>query len=334
MEQEIIKVGIAGFTGYTGLELLRILSKHPKVKITSLSSSTHYDKYLYDVLDFANIENIKITKELEDVDVVFLALPHEASLDQVPFYASKNVKIIDLSGAFRLKDKNIFKEYYNLEYKLEHESIVKEVVYGLPELFREGIRKANIVSNPGCYPTAVILGVLPIVKNTSYRKPIIVNAVSGVSGAGAKLKQEFHFPYMEQNAFYYGIGKHRHTPEMSLYLGLEVQFSPMVIPASRGMIANIKLFDIEEMDFKALYEDFYKDEPFVKLTDKPPHTKWVIGTNMCYIYIYYHKSLKMLEIISAIDNLGKGASSQAVQNMNIMFGLEETLGIDKFPVIP
>jgi len=334
MEQEIIKVGIAGFTGYTGLELLRILSKHPKIKITSLSSTTHYDKYLYDVLGFSNIENIKITKELGDVDVVFLALPHEGSLEQVPFYASKNVKVIDLSGAFRLKDKDVFKEYYGLEYKKEHEPILQKVVYGLPELFREDIKKASIISNPGCYPTAVILGVLPVVKKLSYRKPITVNAVSGVSGAGAKLKQEFHFPHMEQNAFYYAIGKHRHTPEMSLYLGIDVQFSPMVIPASRGMIANIKLFDIEDLDFKNLYEEFYKDEPFIKIVDKPPHTKWTIGTNMCYIYFYYHKSLKTLEVISAIDNLGKGASSQAVQNMNIMFGLEETLGLDTFPVIP
>ncbi len=334
MEQEIIKVGIAGFTGYTGLELLRILSKHPKVKITSLSSSTQHGKYLYEILEFSTLENIKITKELEDVDVVFLALPHEASLEQVPFYASKNIKVIDLSGAFRLKDKNLFKEYYDLEYRPEHEPILQRVVYGLPELFREDIKTASVVSNPGCYPTAVILGVLPVLKKTSYRKPLVVNAVSGVSGAGAKLKQEFHFPYMEQNAFYYGIGKHRHTPEMALYLGVDVQFSPMVIPASRGMIANIKLFDIEELDFRSLYEEFYKDEPFVKIVDRPPHTKWTVGTNMCYIYIHYHKSLKTLEIISAIDNLGKGASSQAVQNMNIMFGFEETLGLDAFPVIP
>jgi len=334
MEQEIIKVGIAGFTGYTGLELLRILSKHPNVKIASLSSSTHYDKHLQDVLEFCPLENIKITKELQDIDVAFLALPHEASLEQVPFYASKNIKVIDLSGAFRLKDNEIFKEYYNLEYKKEHETLLDSVVYGLPELFRQKIKNAQVVSNPGCYPTAVMLGVLPILKKTNYKKPIYVNAISGVSGAGAKLKQEFHFPYMEQNAFYYSIGKHRHTPEMSLYLGVEVNFSPMVIPASRGMIANIKLFDIEELDFKSIYEDFYQTESFVKLVDKPPHTKWVVGTNMCYIYIHYHKSLKTLEVISAIDNLGKGASSQAVQNMNIMFGLEEAIGLDKFPLIP
>ncbi len=333
MEQEIIKVGIAGFTGYTGFELLRLLSNHPFVKITSLSSSTHYDKYLKEVLNFTPLENIKITKELQDIDVAFLALPHEASLEQVPFYTSKNIKVIDLSGAFRLKDEKIFKEYYNLDYAEHHKKLLKDVVYGLPEIYREDIKKAPIVSNPGCYPTAVILGVLPLVKKIGYKDSIYVSAVSGVSGAGRKLKDDFHYPYMEQNAFYYGIGKHRHTPEMSYHLGLNVQFSPMVIPASRGMIANIKLF-IDEYDFQSLYNDFYKNEPFVKIVDKPPHTKWTLGTNMCYIYAYYHKSLKTLEIISAVDNLGKGASAQAIQNMNIMFGLKETTGLEVFPVIP
>lgn len=333
MEQEI-KVGIAGFTGYTGLELLRILSKHPHVKITSLSSSTHHGKYLSEIFDFLPIKDVKITKEIEDVDVVFLALPHEASLEYVPYYAKKGFKIIDLSGAFRLKDKEAFKKYYNLEYNETHTFILGEVAYGLPELFKDKIKNAKIISNPGCYPTASILGAYPVVKGLNYKGVIYIDAISGVSGAGKKLKDDFHYPYMEQNAFYYNIGKHRHTPEIKEYLGIEVSFSPMVIPASRGMIANIKFFDIEEHDFYTLYQGFYKDKPFIKMVNTPPHTKWTIGTNMCYIYIHYHKSLKTLEVISAIDNLGKGASSQAVQNMNIMFGLDETISLDKIPILP
>lgn len=332
MEQKI-KVGIAGFTGYTGLELLRILSNHPYVKITSLSSSTHYGKHISEVFGFLPLD-IKISKELEDVDVVFLALPHESSLEYVPYYVSKGIKVIDLSGAFRIKNRDVFKEYYNLEYQEKHLNLLSEVIYGLPELYKDKIKNAKIVSNPGCYPTAIILGAYPIIKAINYQDILYISAVSGVSGAGKKLREDLHYPYMEQNAFYYAIGKHRHVPEMIEHLGVEVQFSPMIIPASRGMIANIRFYNVKEEDFKSIYQSFYKDKPFVKILKEPPHMKWSIGTNMCYIYFYYHKNQKTLEVISSIDNLGKGASSQAIQNMNIMFNLDETIGLYTSPLIP
>ncbi len=336
MEQKI-KVGIDGITGYTGIELLRWLSNHPYVELSSFSSYSNKGKLLKEALPFSNLnyKYIVIGEFVEGVDLVFLALPHEVSLERAVFYLKKGIKVIDLSGAYRLKNKELYKEYYGFTHNEEQEFFLEKAVYGLPELFRDKIRASEFVSNPGCYPTATILGAYPLIKAFK-PKAVFVDAISGVSGAGRKLSQKFHFPEMTENAFYYSVKNHRHVPEMEEYLGLQVKFSPCVIPSSRGMIANIKIFNIEssQEDIFTLFSEFYKDEPFVKIINEPPQIKWVSGTNNCLIFPYYDKRTKTIEVISAIDNLGKGASSQAIQNMNIMFGFEETAGLINEPFFP
>jgi N-acetyl-gamma-glutamyl-phosphate reductase len=340
VEQEIIKVAIYGATGYTGAELLRLLQNHPKVKVTALISQSHAGKRLKEVFPFfyGELGNLPLTEEpKEDYEVAFLCLPHESSLKLVPRVLEEGKKVIDLSGAYRLKDPSLYPYYYSFEHK--HPELLEKAVYGLPEIYREKIKGASLIANPGCYPTSVLLAIYPILKEGIKIEKMVITSLSGVSGAGRKPTQHFHFPEMFGDFFAYSLEKHRHVPEMEgvikdlCGMNVPVRFSPVVVPTSRGMLSSISVF-CERVEPRELYVETYKEEPFVKVASEPPHTRWVVGTNLCFVYPMWEHRVGCLQVVSVIDNLGKGASSQAIQNFNLMMGFEETMGLDVSPNFP
>ncbi|WP_457601044.1 N-acetyl-gamma-glutamyl-phosphate reductase [Hydrogenivirga sp.] len=338
--EQTLRVCIYGATGYTASELIRALLHHPHVRITNLISHSTAGKKVSEVLPHLThtLGDVTLLSEpSEDFDLAFLCLPHEASMDLVPKLLSEGKRVIDLSGAYRIKDTNAYPEFYGFEHK--HVNLVQEAVYGLPEIFREEIKNARLVANPGCYPTATLLAMYPLIKEGVEFESVVVHALSGVSGAGRKTKQRFHYPEMEENFFAYSVEKHRHTPEMEDVVrrvsGREVRlrFTPVVVPASRGMLSTLYV----KTGFKNLRELFhsvYSEEGFVHVSDSPPMTKWTLGTNNCYVYPTYDERNSTAVVISAIDNLGKGASLQAVQNMNVMLEIEESIGLPRSPLFP
>ncbi|RMH05050.1 MAG: N-acetyl-gamma-glutamyl-phosphate reductase [Aquificota bacterium] len=340
MEQEI-RVAVFGATGYTGAELLRYLKNHPYVKLLSLTSQSHPGKRLREVFPHFSgsyLGGLFLEAEpSEDFDVAFLCLPHEVSLELVPKLLQKGKRVIDLSGAYRLKNPSLYPEYYHFEHPYPQH--LQEAVYGLSEVYREKIKEARLVANPGCYPTAVLLAVYPLLKEGIEFDLLIVDALSGVSGAGRKTSQKFHHPEMEANAFAYSVDKHRHTPEMEEKVEelsgrkVSVRFTPQVLPTSRGMMAKVYL-RVERANYTELYRDVYVGEDFIVVCDEPPFIKQALGSNLCLLYPYYDERTQILEVISVIDNLGKGASSQAVQNFNLMFGIRENTALDGIPFFP
>ncbi|ADC89121.1 N-acetyl-gamma-glutamyl-phosphate reductase [Thermocrinis albus DSM 14484] len=338
--EQTLRVCVFGVTGYTGTELLRLLSLHPGVRISSLVSSSHAGKKLGDLLP--SLPDSLRDKRLEDspsedFDLAFLCLPHEVSRDLVPKLLEMGKKVIDLSGAYRISSSEAYIQYYGWEHPYPH--LLKEAVYGLPEIFRESIRNARLVANPGCYPTAALLAIYPLMKEGFFPEWVVVDAISGVSGAGRKTSQQFHFPEMTENAFPYSVLKHRHTPEMEDVIfrltgkRVSLRFTPRVVPMSRGMMVTVYMGGADA-SWIEVFRDTYSSEPFVKVVDEPPMTKHVMGTNMCLAYPVYDARTGILQVITVIDNLGKGASSQAVQNMNCMMGWNEKLGLDLLPLFP
>ncbi len=338
--EQTLKVSIFGATGYTGAELLRILSSHPKVRISELISGSTAGSRLEEVLpSFTGTDigkKVLLPEPSEDFDLAFLCLPHEASMELVPKLLSQGKKVIDLSGAYRIREAEAYTEFYGFEHS--YPELLKRAVYGLPELFREDIREADLVANPGCYPTATLLALYPLLKEVRVDS-VVVHALSGVSGAGRKTRQHFHYPEMEENFFAYSVEKHRHTPEMeeairrALGIDVRVRFTPVVVPASRGMLSTVYV-DAEGINLRELYMEAYSGESFVRVVDRPPMTKWVLGTNLCMIYPAYDPRTSKAVVISVIDNLGKGASGQAVQNMNLICGFDEDLSLPKDPLFP
>jgi N-acetyl-gamma-glutamyl-phosphate reductase len=340
VEQEIIKVAIYGATGYTGAELLRLLQNHPKVRVSALISQSYAGKRLREVFPFfyGELGNLPLTEEpKEDYEVAFLCLPHESSLELVPRLLEEGKKVIDLSGAYRLKDPSLYPYYYSFEHK--YPELLERAVYGMPEIYRERIKATSLVANPGCYPTSVLLAIYPLLKEGIKIEKIVITSLSGVSGAGRKPAQHFHFPEMFGDFFAYSLEKHRHVPEMEgvikdlFGMNVPVRFSPVVVPTSRGMLSSVSVF-CEKVEPRELYMETYKEEPFVKVASEPPHTKWVVGTNLCFVYPIWEHRVGCLQVVSVIDNLGKGASSQAIQNFNLMMGFEETIGLNLSPNFP
>ena len=329
-----IKVSIAGASGYTGIEILRILNLYKEVEIVQITSRQYAGKALKEVFPFfikSPFEDLIFDESLDytSADYYFLALPHEASLETVKKLLDNNKKVIDLSGAYRIKDISQYPKYYGFEHK--YENILEKAVYGLPEIFREEIKNASLIANPGCYPTATTLALYPAVKEGILEEnTAVVNALSGISGAGRGLKQQFHYPEAFGDAYAYNPTKHRHVPEMEDVLTrvsegkINVRFTPHILPVSRGMISTVNFkSSLKKEDLIELYRLEYRYEPFIRVVDNPPHIKHVVGTNYCDIYVDYDENTGYAVVISAIDNLGKGASSQAVQNFNLMAGFEE-----------
>ena len=340
----MLRVGIVGVTGYTGEELLKRLIGHPEVKITSLSAKI--DKVeniskifpgLYGKVDM-ECKNLDVDEVTKKCDLVFLALPHGISMGVAPQFLKADKKVIDLSADYRFKDVSIYERWYNVRHKSS--SYISNAIYGLPELYRSRIKTAELVANPGCYPTSVILGTAPALKDGfSGGRQIIVDSKSGVTGAGRSPSLELHFSEINENLRAYKINQHRHLPEMEQELSklaekkTKVVFVPHLIPMNRGILSTIYLElkkSISQDELLDLYTKFYKDEPFVRILDKDvfPQTKSVSETNYCALGIKVDEKSKIAIIISAIDNLIKGASGQAIQNMNIMCGFDETIGLE------
>lgn len=340
-----VKVSIVGASGYTGVELLRILSRYKEVEIIEISSRQYEGKALKEVFPFfigSKFENLKFVNELNknSSDFYFLCLPHEPSLKLAKELIDNGKKVIDLSAAYRIKNASLYPKFYKFEHK--YITLLEKAVYGLPEIHREKIKSANLIANPGCYPTATLLALYPSLKNKIIKGNIIVNALSGISGAGRSLKQQFHYPEAFGNSYAYSPLNHRHIPEMEDQIkqiigkDIKVRFTPHILPVSRGMISTVSFeTDLSNEELRAIYKELYNNEPFIRLIETPPQIKNVVGSNYCDIFVEKDERTNMAVIISAIDNLGKGASTQALQNFNIMVGFEETYVLkDLFSVYP
>lgn len=342
-----LQIGIIGATGYTGSELIRLLHYHPQVEVSLVTSESKAGTPISEVypalygLQEQKLQPMRAVGEY-DLDAVFLALPHGAAMNFVKDYHDAPFKIIDLSGDFRLSGPEVYQQWYGTEH-IFPQGFDKRV-FGIPELNKEKISKAQLIANPGCYPTASILGVYPLLRsNLIHPDQIIIDAKSGTTGAGVKPKTTTHFTNVHDNFKPYGIKTHRHTIEIEETLGTHsshhplVQFTPHLLPIDRGIIATIYTHPLEEIAEEAVQEAYqlaYADQPFIRLRKQPPAVKDVRGSNYCDIYTTYDKRTRRIITVSAIDNLVKGASGQAIHNMNLMFGLEETLGLKHAPINP
>lgn len=343
------KIAIVGASGYTGSELARILIHHPQVEIVAITSESHAGKKFSDLhAQFEEILELPLIRaeEVQDLkpDVIFLALPHGVSMEFVKKWQASAAKIIDLSGDFRLKDPEVYKEWYNKEHT--YPEGFEGAAYGLPELHEEQIKKAKLVANPGCYPTASILALAPLfAKGLIQPGSVVIDAKSGTTGAGIKHGPTTHFSNVNDNFKAYGISSHRHTIEIEeQFQGLNsqevrLQFTPHLLPVDRGILvtAYATLNAPSEMNrekLTKLFTEFYQNKPFVRIRKQAPALKDVRGSNYCDIYPFWDDRTQRVIVVSVIDNLVKGASGQAVQNMNLMLGLDETLGLKQVPIQP
>jgi N-acetyl-gamma-glutamyl-phosphate reductase len=343
----MIRVGIVGGTGYTGVELLRLLAGHPQVEVCTITSRKEAGtavaatfpslRGVYD-LDYADPAAVT----LQDCDVVFFATPHGVAMAQARALVGAGVRIIDLAADFRLKDPAEFERWYKMPHACP--DLLAESVYGLPEMHREAIRKARIVGNPGCYPTAIQLGFLPLVEaGVVDAEHLIADAKSGVSGAGRKEELGLMFSEASDNFRAYNVGGHRHHPEIVHGLAgvsrtpIRVIFTPHLTPMIRGIHATLYArLTRTDVDLQALYEKRFAGEPFVDVMPPGSHpdTRSVRAANVCRIAIHRPQGGDIAVVLAVEDNLVKGAAGQAVQNMNLMFGLPETTGLAAPPVLP
>ncbi len=339
----MIKVGVFGATGYAGVELIRLLSMHKHAEITMVSSQTFAGKPLSDV--YKNLKGIvdipcteaDVEMAAKTCDVVFTALPHGASKAVIPALVEKGLKVIDLSGDFRYKDVAVYEKWYGQEHTASE--LLKKAVYGLPELHREEIKKTSLVGNPGCYTTCSILGLAPLAKAKIIdMNSIIIDAKSGVSGGGRSTSLGFSYSETDETMKAYKVATHRHTSEIEQEIGLladrevALSFTPHLVPLKRGIFATIYANLSEKFDTEALvemYREFYKDEYFVRIHNagELPELKYVAGSNFVDIGLVADARLSRVIVVSCLDNLIKGAAGQAVQNMNLLFGIDETEGL-------
>ena len=335
----MLNVSIVGATGYTGLELVKILHTHPKFNITYIANSqggTTIDKLHPCLTNVIDMEVQKAdAKEIAKVsELCFLALPHKTAMSFAKQLLALDVKVVDLSADYRLELETYEKHYCPHEDKEN----LPNSVYGLPEFYEDNIKKANLVANPGCYPTASLLALIPFVKYIDNNVNIFIDAKSGVSGAGKKLSEITQFVNVNDNMFSYNPMKHRHMPEIEEKIKLienkelNINFVPHLIPVTRGMLVSIYCTLNQNIDTKKVLEDYYKDEEFVRVKNTPVDLKSTAGTNFCDIFVEQNGTA--LFISSSIDNLLRGASSQAVVNANIMCGFESNLGINKISYVP
>ncbi len=350
MVNQKLKIGIVGGTGYTGVELLRLLAIHPHAELTAITSRGEAGLAVADMfpslrgfVDLAFSDPAKA--DLTACDVVFFATPHGVAMSQAQALLKASVKIIDLAADFRLQDIAVFEKWYKMPHSCP--DVLNEAVYGIPELNREQIKTAKVIGNPGCYPTTVILGLKPLLEAglIDFSAPIIADAKSGVSGAGRKAEVATLFAESSDNMKAYGVSGHRHHPEIHAQLtqlaGAKIDFIfvPHLIPMIRGMLSTIyvKLTPAgQTADLQALYENRYLNEQFVDVlpAGSLPETRSVRGSNQLRIALQKQANSGYLTIVAVQDNLVKGAAGQAIQNMNIMFGLKENCGLQVVPLLP
>ena len=338
----MIKVAVVGATGYGGAELVRLLSAHPQVELTTLTSQTYAGQRIGDV--YPNLASLDYALEALDLgavsraDAVFFGLPHGEAMKDVPAVLEGGARVIDLSGDFRLKDAGAYPRWYGFEHTAPH--LLAEAVYGLPETHRAEIAKARLVANPGCYPAGAVLAVLPLLrKGLVEASEIIVDSKSGISGAGrTSLKLAYHYPEADEDVAAYKVASHQHTPEMEQEMSgaagaaVRVLFTPHLVPATRGIFTTAYVAlraGVTRGQVEAAYEETYRDEPFVVVCrgDALPHTKAARGSNFAHVAVRVEDRSGRAICLSALDNLGKGMASGAVQCLNIMFGLAAATAI-------
>ena len=345
----MINVGIAGASGYTGGELVKLISNHPEAKLCAITSNSYKGRSLADIFPsmrgfergFENLicEDLDIQSLSGKIDVMFLALPHKISMQHVPTLLDHKIKVVDLSADYRFTDAAAYESAYQ-EHTSKH--LLEQSVYGLSEIYRDQIKASSLVGNPGCYPTSILLPLIPLLKEGLIQPDgIISDSKSGVSGAGRSLSLSTHFCETNESFTAYKIGNHRHTPEINEILSIHarqkiaITFVPHLLPLTRGMLSTIyaQAFDnVTEDKIRETLDSYYSNEPFLRILDKNmyPAISHVRGTNCCDIGFHFDEKTKKIIIISAIDNLLKGAAGQAVQNMNILFGLDDQTGLNSF----
>lgn len=342
------KVGIINVTGYTGIELARLLLGHPEVELASVTGRSAAGKKLAEVFPHLADTDLTIEAKPGKVKFAFSAMPHKESAKEILPLLKQGVKVVDISADFRLKDAADYPLWYDFSHPAPE--LLKQAVYGLPELYRAKIASAKLVANPGCYPTGAILALAPAVKAGVIKSDIVIDSKSGLSGAGRSLNLKTHFAEANEDVSAYALEGHRHLPEITQELKalssekeLAVTFVPHLIPMTRGILTTAYASVISgklaggkkgEKELQTLYRDFYKDEPFVKVVEEPPHTKHTLGNNFCFIYPTIDQRTGKLVVVSCIDNLVKGAAGQAIQNMNLMLGLAENTGLKSPGVFP
>lgn len=342
----MINVGIVGGTGYTGVELLRILSQHPEVNLKTITSRNEAGMDVADL--FTNLRGHTILKfsdpsnaELEKCDLVFFATPNGIAMQQASELLNAGVKVIDLAADFRIKNVTEWEKWYGMPHTSPE--LVTEAIYGLPEINRDQIRNARLIANPGCYPTAVQLGFIPLIEAGIVDSDnLIADVKSGVSGAGRKAEVHTLFAEAADNFKAYSVPGHRHLPEIKQGLSnvagkpIGLTFVPHLTPMIRGIHATLYAKLSQDIDLQSLYEERYTDEPFVDIlpAGKHPETRSVRSSNICRIAVHRPQNGDIVVVLSVTDNLVKGAAGQATQNMNLMYGLPETLGVDHAPLLP
>ncbi|MGG4267012.1 N-acetyl-gamma-glutamyl-phosphate reductase [Peribacillus simplex] len=345
-----MNVSIVGATGYGGVELIRFLNNHPQFKIKSLHTSSQFGRYLYE----ENSHLMHMKDKLEQIDpeaiakksdIVFLATPSGVSSQLISEFLDFDIKVIDLSGDLRLQTPGEYEHWYKKPAAPQH--IIEEAVYGLAEWNAEAIRQATIVANPGCYPTASLLGLAPLFTEglAGAAAEVIIDAKSGVSGAGKSLSSGTHYSEMNENFKIYKVNQHQHIPEIEQQLGRwssdlqPITFNTHLVPMTRGIMATMYIKvnrETSNVELKDLYETVYEKHSFVRVQplDHFPSTKQVYGSNFCDIGVTYDERTGRVTVVSVIDNLVKGAAGQAIQNANILMGLEETAGLWNSPLYP
>ena len=340
-----IRAGIINVTGYIGAELARLLSQHPHVELATVTGRSEAGRKLGDVFpSFAGTE-YKIEAELEsEVDIVFSAMPHKSSIEVVAPLLEQGIKVIDASADFRLKNPEDYARWYGFTHPSPE--LLKQAVFGLPELHRSEIAPASLTANPGCYSTGAILALAPLMRDGLVQPDIVVDSKSGVSGAGRTLNLTTHYPEINESVCAYSLEGHRHLPEIEQELkdlnalfSLSLTFVPHLVPMTRGILSTCyaKLADGRQLStasLRELYQEFYEKAPFVQVATRPPHTKHVWGSNFCLVYPNIDSYTGRLVVISCLDNLVKGGAGQAVQNMNLMFDLPETAGLEALAIYP
>ena len=340
------KIGIVGATGYTGVELLRILATHPDVEISYVTSRSNagmrVDAMFPNLRGFVDLQfSDPDSKALAECDLVFFATPNGVAMKHVPELLKAGTKVIDLAADFRIKDVELWSKWYGMTHACP--DLLAQAVYGLPEINRKEIKTASLLANPGCYPTAVTLGLLPLIKSSAIDlESIIADTKSGVSGAGKGANVATLFSEMGESFKAYNVSGHRHQPEIAQTLSLlggediDLTFIPHLLPIIRGIHATLYAKSVRQADLQAIFEETYKDEPFVDVLPRGSHpeTRSVKSSNMCRIAVHELPQNAQIVVLSVIDNLVKGAAGQAVQNMNLMLGLEETTALDQPALLP
>ena len=354
----MITVSIVNVTSYTGLELLRLLAGHPEFEVTSVTARSSAGQRLDAVFPQlatgrnhagANVGSLLITEKPERTDLAFVCLPHAAAAETVVELLTQGIKVVDLSADFRLRDVATYEKWYQHTHPAP--ALLETAVYGLSERYRERIAASSLIANPGCHSSTAILALLPALATGLIKPDIIVNTLSGISGAGRGLKLGSLYCEQDEDVSAYSLDGHRHLPEIVQELeaaardgghpveeGLRLTFVPHVLPMSRGLLAtcyaDVKEPSLSIEEVRAVYTDYYANEPFIRVIDTAPHTKWTTGTNLCLIYPTLDRYTGRLMVVSCLDNLVKGAAGAAVQNANLVAGLPETTGLPTMALMP